>query len=177
MLASRRSMTKIAGSGSEPDPNPDPLVRGMDPRIRIHPKMSWSRNTAWYVTQMKTKHGALPCAPLPQPPPQGSLFLSSLNCSHAIQSSKLHLNSSVTRLIYEHLAQYPGLPSEIFTLSMLPSHPHPPYGTKASKWYKWTISWRKGGCSICLFIHIYKSIVILSLLMTYIMYLYYEKKI
>ncbi len=29
------------------DPNPDPLVRGMDPRIRIriHPKMSWIRNT------------------------------------------------------------------------------------------------------------------------------------
>jgi hypothetical protein len=30
-------MTKIAGSG--------PLVRGMDPRIRIHPKMSWIRNS------------------------------------------------------------------------------------------------------------------------------------
>jgi hypothetical protein len=29
------------------DPNPDPLVRGMDPRIRIHPKMSWIRNTAF----------------------------------------------------------------------------------------------------------------------------------
>ncbi len=30
-----------------PDPNPDPLVRVMDPRIRIriHPKMSWIRNT------------------------------------------------------------------------------------------------------------------------------------
>jgi hypothetical protein len=28
--------------------DPDPLVRGMDPRIRIriHPKMSWIRNTA-----------------------------------------------------------------------------------------------------------------------------------
>ncbi len=26
--------------------NPDPLVRGMDPRIRIHTKMSWIRNTA-----------------------------------------------------------------------------------------------------------------------------------
>jgi hypothetical protein len=45
-------MTKIAGSGCririqdpDPDPNPDPLVRGMDPRIRIHPKMSWIRNT------------------------------------------------------------------------------------------------------------------------------------
>jgi hypothetical protein len=27
------------------DPDPDPLVRGMDPRIRIHPKMSWILNT------------------------------------------------------------------------------------------------------------------------------------
>jgi hypothetical protein len=29
------------------DPDPDPLVRGMDPliRIRIHTKMSWIRNT------------------------------------------------------------------------------------------------------------------------------------
>jgi hypothetical protein len=48
-------MTKIAGSGSRiriQDPDPDPLVRGMDPRIRIriHPKMSWIRNTA------STKH-------------------------------------------------------------------------------------------------------------------------
>jgi hypothetical protein len=33
----------------DPDPNPDPLVRGMDPRIRIriHPKMSWIRNTGF----------------------------------------------------------------------------------------------------------------------------------
>jgi hypothetical protein len=33
--------------GSNTDPNPDPLVRGMDPRIRIwiHTKMSWIRNT------------------------------------------------------------------------------------------------------------------------------------
>jgi hypothetical protein len=32
----------------DPDPNldPDPLVRGMDPLIRIRPKMSWIRNTA-----------------------------------------------------------------------------------------------------------------------------------
>jgi hypothetical protein len=29
------------------DPNPDPSVRGMDPRIRIHSKMSWIRNTAF----------------------------------------------------------------------------------------------------------------------------------
>jgi alkyl hydroperoxide reductase subunit AhpC len=32
-------MTKIAESG------PDPLVRGLDPRLRIHTKMSWIRNT------------------------------------------------------------------------------------------------------------------------------------
>jgi hypothetical protein len=30
-------MTKTEGI-QDPDPNPDPLVRGMDPRIRIHPK-------------------------------------------------------------------------------------------------------------------------------------------
>jgi hypothetical protein len=31
----------------DPDPHrdPDPLVRGMDPRIRIHTKTSWIRNT------------------------------------------------------------------------------------------------------------------------------------
>jgi hypothetical protein len=28
------------------DPDPDQLVRGMDPRIRTHTKMSWIRNTA-----------------------------------------------------------------------------------------------------------------------------------
>ncbi len=38
-------MMEIEGSGSA---DPDPLVRGMDPRIRnrIHTKMSWIRNTA-----------------------------------------------------------------------------------------------------------------------------------
>jgi hypothetical protein len=42
-------MTKIVGSGSRiriQNQDPDPLVRGVDPRIRIHPKMSWIRNTA-----------------------------------------------------------------------------------------------------------------------------------
>jgi hypothetical protein len=42
-------MMKIEGSG--PDPNPDPLVRGMDPRIqiriRIHTTMLWIRNTGY----------------------------------------------------------------------------------------------------------------------------------
>ncbi len=36
-------MTKIA------DPNPEPLFRGMDPRIRIHTKMLWIRNTAYKI--------------------------------------------------------------------------------------------------------------------------------
>jgi hypothetical protein len=43
-------------------PNPDPLVRGMDPRIRIHTKMSWIRNTAFNknlssLICMHTLHG------------------------------------------------------------------------------------------------------------------------
>ncbi len=44
---------KIEGS----DPNPDPLVRDMDPRIRIriHTKMSWIRNTGFsYVWEDST---------------------------------------------------------------------------------------------------------------------------
>jgi hypothetical protein len=38
----------------DPDPNPDPSVRGMDPRIRIriHPKMSWIRNTVKRKTEI-----------------------------------------------------------------------------------------------------------------------------
>ncbi len=36
---------KIEGSGSR---SINPLVRGMDPRIRIHTKMSWIRNTGKY---------------------------------------------------------------------------------------------------------------------------------
>jgi hypothetical protein len=38
--------SRIRIQDQDPDPKPDPLVRGMDPRIRIHPKMSWIRNTA-----------------------------------------------------------------------------------------------------------------------------------
>jgi hypothetical protein len=38
--------------------DPDPLVRGMDPRIqiriRIHPKISWIRNTAIQYTRRKS---------------------------------------------------------------------------------------------------------------------------
>ncbi len=35
----------------DPDSHPDPLVGGMDPRIRIriHTKMSWIRNTAYLL--------------------------------------------------------------------------------------------------------------------------------
>jgi len=55
-------MTKIAGSGSRirMDPDPDPLVRSMDPRIRIHPKMSWIKNTAFHPD----------ADPDPPPPPE-----------------------------------------------------------------------------------------------------------
>jgi hypothetical protein len=46
---------RIQDPDLNPDPNPDlnpdpdPLVRGMAPwiRIRIHPKMSWIRNTGF----------------------------------------------------------------------------------------------------------------------------------
>ncbi len=49
----------------DPDQDPDPLVRGMDPRIRIririHPKMSWIRNTAlnknkWQIAKKSATH-------------------------------------------------------------------------------------------------------------------------
>ncbi len=42
-----------------PDPNPDPIVRGMDPqiRIRIHPKMSWIRNTAMCTAEQIRVYG------------------------------------------------------------------------------------------------------------------------
>jgi hypothetical protein len=33
----------------DPNTNPDQLVRGMNPRIRIHTKMSWTRNTEQQV--------------------------------------------------------------------------------------------------------------------------------
>ncbi len=36
---------KVNDESKDPHPDPDPLVRGMDPRIRIHTKMSWIRNT------------------------------------------------------------------------------------------------------------------------------------
>ena len=43
-------LRKVNDETSRIHPDPDPLVRGMDPRIqiriRIHPKMSWIRNTA-----------------------------------------------------------------------------------------------------------------------------------
>jgi hypothetical protein len=43
--------SRIQIQDPDPNPDPDPLVRGMDPRIRIririHPKMSWIRNTGF----------------------------------------------------------------------------------------------------------------------------------
>jgi hypothetical protein len=49
-VASKSNKQKVNDENSRiriQDPDPDPLVRGMDPRIqiRIHPKMSWIRNT------------------------------------------------------------------------------------------------------------------------------------
>ncbi len=46
------------------DPDPDPLVRGMDPRIRIriHTKMSWIRNTAVTVRWANTMLAQHRCA-------------------------------------------------------------------------------------------------------------------
>ncbi len=35
------------------DPDLDPLVRGMDPRIRIHTSMSWIQNTAVQNRKLK----------------------------------------------------------------------------------------------------------------------------
>ncbi len=32
--------------------DPDPLVRGMDPRIRIRRKMRWIRNTVWQIMRV-----------------------------------------------------------------------------------------------------------------------------
>jgi hypothetical protein len=47
----------------DPDPDPNPLARGMDPRIRIriHPKMSWIRNTAfeWWASNNSKSLGDL----------------------------------------------------------------------------------------------------------------------
>jgi hypothetical protein len=48
-VTDENSRIRIQDPDPNPDPNPDrdPLVKGMDPRIRIriHPKMSWIRNT------------------------------------------------------------------------------------------------------------------------------------
>ncbi len=42
--------------------DPDPLVRGMDPRIRIHTKMSWIRkivkNSRWVLSYWLIRRGA-----------------------------------------------------------------------------------------------------------------------
>jgi hypothetical protein len=34
----------------DPEPDPDPLVRGRDPRIRIRTKMSWIHNTGFLTS-------------------------------------------------------------------------------------------------------------------------------
>ncbi len=40
--------------------DPDPLVRGMDPRIRIHSKMSWIRKTATNIYDEFPVYRAVP---------------------------------------------------------------------------------------------------------------------
>jgi hypothetical protein len=54
---------------SDPSPDLDPLVRGMDPLIQIrfwiHPKMSWIRNTAFYY--LPSFPVAFPSHPILQP--------------------------------------------------------------------------------------------------------------
>ena len=57
----------------DPDPNPDPLVRGMNPRIPVHPKMSWIRNTAPLFKEpaeggdVQSDHGGLSLRARPLP--------------------------------------------------------------------------------------------------------------
>jgi hypothetical protein len=56
------------------DPDPDPLARGMDPRIRIHPKMSRIRNTDRNISSNHFCCAAIPISlllmwPFPLPPP------------------------------------------------------------------------------------------------------------
>jgi hypothetical protein len=41
--------------------NPDPLVGGMDPRIRIHTKMSWIRDTARRICKRKCQEISCVC--------------------------------------------------------------------------------------------------------------------
>ncbi len=44
------------------DQHPDPLVRGMDPRIRIRTKISWIRNTVPHLFRRysRVRSGAIP---------------------------------------------------------------------------------------------------------------------
>ncbi len=53
--------SRIRIQDPDPNPDPDPLVRSMDPRIRIriHPKMSWIRNTGWNTVHVvRTRYTA-----------------------------------------------------------------------------------------------------------------------
>jgi hypothetical protein len=45
-------MNILCYSVADPNPDSDPLVKGMDPRIwiRLHNKMSWILNTAFLTT-------------------------------------------------------------------------------------------------------------------------------
>jgi hypothetical protein len=52
--------------------DPDPLVRGIDLRIRIHPKMSWIRNT---TLNYKKIHGGKLCTRWWQGQCKAAIFL------------------------------------------------------------------------------------------------------
>ncbi len=64
MLKVNDKNSRIRIQDPDPDPNPDPLVRSMYPRIRIririHPKMSWIRNTDFYVVFLNSMILQLP---------------------------------------------------------------------------------------------------------------------
>jgi hypothetical protein len=59
----------VRGMDPDPDSDPDldPLVRGMDPRIRIHSKMLWIRNTGFDFVDI-TRAPANTLTPLQQSP-------------------------------------------------------------------------------------------------------------
>jgi hypothetical protein len=51
-LSTVEEQTISCMNSEDPHPDPDPLVRGIDPRnrIRIRPKISWIRNTEKNIT-------------------------------------------------------------------------------------------------------------------------------
>ncbi len=66
--------SRIRIQDPDPNPDPDPLVRGMDPRIRIHPKMSWIRNTGFVQHYMTIDIGVADLSSLNQYPDPAPSF-------------------------------------------------------------------------------------------------------